>query len=694
MKRYETANIRNVALAGHGGTGKTSLGEAILFTTQATTRLGTVEGSTSTFDYEPEEVDRKTSYASGVASTEWKKHKINVVDTPGDSVFMADTRLCMQATDLTLLIISAVDAVEVGSERVWESAAELKRPRIIFVNKMDKERANFDTAVAELQDVWGPNIAPLQIPIGSEADFKGVVDLLDMKAHIYSMDGKGDGAIGDVPADLQDAAAEAREALIEAIASADDELIEKYLEEGELSESEVRAGLKAAIQSGELVPVLCGSATKNAATDVLLDVLCAVAPSPADVALPQCVDAAGEPIEFTGSESDPFAALVFKTTYLEMGKVCMVRVFQGKGDPDLSFFNVSRDTKERWGQVLMPFGRKLESLGSGVAVGDIIAVPKLKEAIAGNVLCAEKHHIEILTPVVPEPCISYALKSRKKGDEDKIASALGRVLHGDVSLRTNRDPQTKDHLLSGMGQTHIEVAVAKMKRFGGDVELLPPRVPYRECIRNKVTHVEGKHKKQSGGRGQFGVVYIDMEPAERGAGFVFDNGIFGGSIPSGFIPSIQKGMDSVMKTGVLAGYPVVDVKVRLTDGKFHPVDSDGRSFEIAGRKGFKEAFMKCSPTLMEPIMDMEITVPDDSLGDVMGDLSSRRGRPSGMDARRGRQVIKAQVPMSEVLAYSPDLRSLTGGRGTFTSSFSHYEEVPGNLVEKVVAEVGSLDDDD
>ena len=693
MKRFETEQIRNIALAGHGGTGKTSLGEAMLFVAKGTTRLGSVDAGTSTFDYEPEEIRRKTTYASGVASIEWGKAKVNIVDTPGDSVFAADTRLCMMATDLTVLLVSAIDQIEVGADRAWTWAEELGCPRLIYVAKMDKERADFDKTLAVMREEWGTKVAPLQIPIGAEGAFEGVVDLLNMRAHTYPADGSGQGVLGDIPADLVDIAAAAREELIEAVASADDALLEKFFEEGELSEEEVRGGLKKAVANGTLIPVVCGSATRNLGTDTLLDAIVDVGPSPADVQPPSAVDGEGNPVAIRCDSAAPLAAVVFKSSYLEMGKVCFLRVFQGKGDPDQYFYNADREEKERWGQVLAPFGKKLDSI-PGAACGDIFAVAKLKETVAGHVLCADKQVVRIQTPPIPQPCISYALRAKKKGDEDKVATGLSRVLESDPSLRTSRDPQTKDHLLSGMGQTHIEVAVEKMRRFGAEVELLPPHVAYREAIRGAVEKVEGKHKKQSGGRGQFGVCYLDMSPAERGEGLVFENAIFGGSIPGQFVPAVEKGVRDAMTHGVIAGFPVVDVKVRLVDGKYHSVDSDGRSFEIAGRKGFREAFMKCSPTLLEPVMIMDVTVPDECRGDVMGDITARRGRVQGMEARGTKQVVKALVPQSEVLEYAPNLRSLSGGRGSFTITFSHYEEVPGNLVEKIVAERKVQHDDD
>ncbi|HIN85014.1 MAG TPA: elongation factor G [Myxococcales bacterium] len=684
MKRIETPFIRNIAFVGHGGTGKTSLGEAILFTCGATSRLGSVNEKTSAFDFEPEEIARQTSYASAVVSVEWNQHKINLLDTPGDGVFQADTRLCMAAADLTLLLVSAVDQVEVGSARAWASAEELGRPRMIYVAKMDKDRANFDKTLAEMRSVWGPDIAPLQIPIGAGDDFKGVVDVLNMKAYTYS-GGTGIGTLIDVPGDLEAAAADAREALIEAIATSDDDLMEKYLDTGELSESEVKNGLKAAIAAGSLVPVLCGCATDNAATDVLLNAIVDVAPSPLDAPLPKALNADESEVVLKCDDNGAFAALVFKTIYLEMGKVCFVRVFQGKGDTDLTFYNATQETKERWGQVLLPFGKKLESLSSGTPCGDIFAVAKLKETRVGDVLCKDKMDFKVQTPPVPNACISFALKAKNKGEEDKIAGALSRVLESDISLTTSRDQQTKDHLISGMGQTHIEVAVSKMRRFGGEVELLPPRVAYRECIRSATKRVEGKHKKQSGGRGQYGVCILNIEPQPRGTGFEFVNSIFGGFIPIQFVLVVDKGVRDAMVYGPLAGYPVVDVKISCVDGKYHPVDSDGRSFEMAGRKGAREGMLACSPTLLEPIMTVAITVPDESMGDVMGDINSRRGRISGMASKAGNQIINAQVPQAEVLTYAPDLRSMTGGRGYFTMEFSHYEEVPGNLVDKIVA---------
>lgn len=685
MKRYETANIRNIVLVGHGGTGKTSLADALAYTAGANSRLGSVDAETSLFDFEPEEVRRKTSYASAVASVEWKKTKVNVIDTPGASVFAADTRLCMRAADLAVVLVSAIDHIEVGTERVWRSADELNQPRVIFVNKLDKERASFRQTLDDLRAEWGQGVAPLQLPIGEGDGFRGIIDLLHMTALEYAPDGSGKTSVVDLPADLVEEASTAREELIEAIASADDVLIEKYLEDGELSEEDVNQGLESAIVRGELIPVMCGSGGKNIGTDALLDVVVATCPHPGQAILPEATDGPDAPYELSADGAKPLVGLVFKAAYLDMGKVCFVRVYQGMGSPDINFYNATRDARERWGQVLAPLGKKLDNLPTGVSAGDIIAVPKLKESVAGDSICDDHHDIRVVTPAIPAACIAYAIHARRKGDEDKIAGALSRVLDADPSLRQYRDGETREHLLSGMGQTHIEVAVERMKRFGGDVELTPPRIAYREMIRGKASHVEGKHKKQSGGRGQYGVVFIDMEPGARGTGLTFVNAIFGGAIPTNFIPACEKGLKDAMSSGPQAGYPVEDVKVTLTDGKYHAVDSDGRSFEIAARKAFKDAFMAARPSLMEPVMDLEIIVPDDCLGDVMGDINSRRGRVSGMDTRRGRQVIRAQVPHAEVLTYAPDLRSLSGGRGSFTMKLHGYEEVPGHLLAEIIA---------
>ncbi len=693
-RRYETPQLRNITIVGHGGTGKTSLAEAMLFCGKATTRLGSVDAGTSTFDFEPEEVRRKTSYASAVAGMEWKKVKVNIIDTPGDAVFSSDTRLCVFAGDTTLVTVSAVDHVQVGTERVWGIAADLGKPRFVVVTKLDKERADFDKTLAALRESFGQAVAPLTIPLGQEAGFKGVIDLVTLKAFTYAMDGSGEGRVGEVPADFQAAARAARDLLVEAVASADDVLIDHYLEQGTLTDEELTSGLRSAVARGALIPVLCVSCTRNAGVDTVLDHIAAYAPSPVEAPLPKATAPnGGQAVTLKPSNDAPFVGVVFKAIHLDMGKVSLIRVLQGKAEPDTNFVNVTRESHERWGQVLMPFGKRLD-ISTGANCGDIIAVAKLKEGVSGDVLAAERHEVRIEIPAVPGPIIAYAIRPKKKGDEDKLSTALLKVIEADPSLRQTRDAETKDHLLSGMGQTHIEVAVERMRRYGAEVELHPPRVGYRECIRRKVTHIEGKHKKQSGGRGQFGVVYLDVEPLERGAGFEFEDAIFGGSVPNQFIPAVEKGVREVLPKGVLGGYPIVDVKVRLTDGKFHPVDSDGRSFEIAGRKGFKEGFLACGPTFLEPIMALEVEVPDECMGDVMGDINSRRGRVQGMDTHGTRQVIKALVPQAEILFYAPDLHSMSQGRGTFTSTFSHYEEVPGNLVDKIAADHKAQEEED
>lgn len=693
MKRFDTNRLRNIALVGHGGTGKTSLADALVFGAGATSRLGSVDRETSLFDFDPEEVAHKTTYASAIAAIAWKNHKINVIDTPGAVAFAADTRLCLQAADVALVLISAIDQIEVGTQQVWNSAVELSKPRVLFVNKMDKERADFQKTLQDLRDNWGQSVTPLQVPFGTGEAFTGIIDLVHMKAWVYAADGSGVATEAEIPSLLLSDAEAAREELVEAVASADDDLIERYLEDGELSDDDVVRGLSSAILGGDLIPVLCGSAARNIGVDQLLDFIVAECPSPAAAALPSATDGPDSTYQLLPDSGASMASLVFKVSHFDMGKVCFLRVFQGSGEPDHSFYNASLDTHGRWGQVMVPFGKKLESTIGGVSAGDIIAVAKLKDVVAGNSLCADKTDIRITAPSVPDACIAYAMHARTKGDEDKIAGALSRVLDADPSLRQVRDAETHEHLITGMGQNHIEVAIEKMKRFGGDVELSEPRIAYREMIRGSANHVEGKHRKQSGGRGQYGVVFINMAPGERGTGLNFVNAIHGGSIPTNFVPACEKGFRDAMHVGPLAGYAVEDVTVTLTDGKYHSVDSDGRSFEIAARKGFKDAFLLCSPTLMEPVMDLEIVVPDDCLGDVMGDINSRRGRVVGMNARGRMQVIVAQAPHAELLTYAPTLRSLSGGRGSFTMKAHGYEEVPVHLVAEIVAASNASGDD-
>jgi elongation factor G len=684
MKKYDTKDIRDVVLVAHGGAGKTSLAEAFLFDAKVNTRLGSVDEGNSTLDYEPEELKRKITLSTTVASFEWKKTKINLLDTPGDTNFFVDTRAAMSVADGALVVVSAPDGVQVGTEKVWQAAEELGLPRAVFLSKMDRERADFDTALAEVKKTLNEKCVAFQLPIGREASFTGVVDVLTQKAYTFEGDGR-EVKVGEMPANLADAAKKARESLVEAIAAADDALMEKYLETFELSEDEIATGLTTAIAKRQLFPVLCGSGARNLGAQPILDLIATAFPSPASRPPMKGTDPKDAEIERKPDESEPFSGLVFKSIGADIGRISLVRIMSGKLLADATVLNSSRDSKERAGSLYVIIGKKRETVPEA-ACGDLIGLAKLKDTKTGDTLCDDKAPIKFPEPKVPNPVISFALKPKSKGDEDKVATKLADILAEDPSLKVTRDPTSKEMLLSGMGQGHVEVAVEKLKRLGVEVELAPPKVPYLESIKGRIKGVEGKHKKQTGGRGQFGVCYLDMEPTTRGSGFEFVDAIFGGAIPRQFIPAVEKGIRDRMTKGVVAGYPVVDVKVTLVDGKYHDVDSDSRSFEFAGSKGFQAAFRQCKPILLEPVMKLEITCPEENMGDVMGDINQKRGRVLGMEARGRNQVIMANVPMSECLKYAADLRSITAGRGSFTMELSHYDELPGNLAEKIIAE--------
>ena len=684
MKKYDTKDIRNVVLVSHGGAGKTSLAEAFLYDAKVTTRLGSVDEGNSLLDCEPEEIRRKITLSTALASFEWKKVKINLLDTPGDTNFFVDTRASMAVAEGAIVVVSAPDGVQVGTEKVWQYAEELKLPRAIFISKMDRERADFAACLEDIRKNLSEKCVAIQVPIGKEAGFSGVVDVLSQKAYRFSGDGR-EVKPEDVPADLADAVKKARDALIEAIASSDDALMEKYLETFELSEEEIATGLSKAIESRQLFPVLCGAATKNMAVQPVLDLIANVFPSPVARGAMKGTDPKGEAVERKPEESEPMSAQVFKTMSADIGRMSLLRIYSGKLLADATVLNSTRDVKERAGSLYVLVGKKRDTV-TEAAAGDIVALAKLKETRTGDTLCDEKAPVKFPEPQVPNPVISFALKPKSKGDEDKVTTKLSDIVAEDPSLRVSRDQTSKEILLSGMGQGHVEVAVEKLKRMGVEVDLLPPKVPYLESIKGRVKGVEGKHKKQTGGRGQFGVCYIDMEPLPRGGGFEFVDAIFGGAIPRQFIPSVEKGIRDRMAKGVIAGYPVVDVKVTLVDGKYHDVDSDSRSFEFAGSKGFQAAFKQCKPILLEPIMKLEVTCPEENMGDVIGDINQKRGRVLGMEAKGKNQVIKAQVPMAECLKYAADLRSMTAGRGSFTMELSHYDEVPAHLAEKIIQE--------
>lgn len=685
MKRYDTQDIRNVVLVGHGGAGKTSLAEAILFDAKGTTRRGIAGTDSSNFDYEPEEIKRQGTIQASVGYVEWQKRKINFIDTPGDQNFHVETRAAMQvAADAAIVVVSCPDGVQVGTEKVWQYCEELELPRAIFVNKMDRERAVWDTCLEGIRSTLSDKATALQLPIGAEGGFEGIVDLLHLKAIRFSDDGL-EVKVDNVPASIQADVQKAREKLIEDIASSDDDLLEHYLGTGELSEDEIVVGLKKAMNTGVLIPILCGSAARNFGIQPLLDLIVAEFPSPDTRPAREGQGAKGESVTRIASVDQPFAARVFKTIGADIGKISLVRILSGKLGADSTILNATRDQTERTGSLYALVGKKRETVPE-VTAGDIVGLAKLKWTKTGDTLCDEKAPIKRPPIDVPAPVIKYAIHARSKGDEDKLGAKLHDLQDEDIALRVERDAASKSILLCGMGQSHIEASVEKLRRLGVEVDLLPPKIPYLETIKGRAKNVEGKHKKQTGGKGQYGVCYLDMEPLTRGGGFEFEDAIVGGAIPRQFIPAVEKGIRDRMSRGVVAGYPVTDVKVTVTDGKYHDVDSDSRSFEMAGSKGFFAAFRLCKPALLEPIMEMEISCPDDHMGDIMGDINSRRGRVLGMESTGKNQLIKAHVPMSETLKYAADLRSMTGGRGSFTVAFSHYDELPSHLSEKVIAE--------
>lgn len=687
MKEYERTNVRTVGLFAHGGAGKTSLAEAMLFTAGATNRLGLVADGTSVLDFEAEEKKRVSSVASGFGHVEHNKCLVHLVDTPGDPNFVAEAWNALNAVDIGLFVVDAVDQVKVLTEKLWKDSGGKLLARFIFVSKMDKERADFDAALAAIRDVLGVQPCPISIPIGKEAGFKGVVDLLRMKALVYAGDGSGKYNEEAVPADLKDEAAEARKLLVEAVAESNDALLEKYLEEKEITPAELFAALAAGVKSGTVVPVLAGSGVKNIGIKLLLDVLTETGPSPLDRKEVTGTDAKGNEVKRPCTEDAPFCAQVFKTIADPYkGKLAVFRIFSGKLQGDSTVINSGKKGKERIGQMLLITGENTETLNPA-RIGDIVAVAKLKDTATGDTLSAEND--VIMLPPLPKvsQVISFAVTPKTKGDDDKLMTSLNKIMEEDPTLGVRRDTQTNEFIIEGMGQVHVETSLEKMKRkYGVEVLLSAPKVPYLETIK-RTAKAEGKYKKQTGGRGQYGWCWVEISPLPRDGGveFEFEDAIKGGAIPNNFIPSVEKGVKTRMTKGVLAGYPMKYVKVRLYDGKYHEVDSSDRAFQIAGSLGFKAAAEGAGMCLLEPIMNVEVTVPGDCAGDVIGDLNRRRGRLLGTDSSGNSQIIKAQVPLAEMLRYSPDLDSITSGRGMFTMAFDHYEEVPSHIAEKVIA---------
>jgi len=685
MAKYEPKSLRNIAVVGHGGTGKTSLCEAMLFASGKTDRLGRVDEGSSSMDFEPEEQKRRISISAAVNFADWDKHRVNMIDTPGDANFATDTRNSLRVVDGAVIVVDAVGGVEFQTEKVWEFSDEFSLPRAIFINKMDRERSDYFKVIEDIKRVFKKKITVLAIPVGAEESFKGLVDLISMKA-LMTEDAKGGTKVSDIPADLLDEAQSLHETMVEDIAEGDEGLMDKYLESGELTPEELKAGLRRGVISGDIVPVICGSASKLTGVRPLLDVIVNYMASPVDRgALQGKNPKTGQPEERQPDEKAPFSALVFKTIADPYaGRLTLFRVFSGTVNSDSNFFNASKNSSERFGSIFFLEGKGQKPAESVVA-GDIAAVAKLKDTETGDTICVDKSPIiyEKVPPIAP--IMSFAVQPKTKGDEDKIMSSLNRLLEEDPSITIHRDDQTKEIILSGMGQVHIEVTIERLKRkFGVEVNLTTPKVPYKETIKGKTT-VQGKYKKQSGGRGQYGDAWLELEPLPRGSGFEFVDKIVGGVIPRQYIPAVEKGIAEAMVDGVIAGYPVVDFRASLIDGSFHTVDSSEMAFKIAGSMAFKKGIMDCHPTLLEPIVNVSIEIPEEYMGDVIGDLNSRRGRVLGMDTKGSHQIIKGQVPLAEILGYAPDLRSITSGRGTFTYEFSHYEEVPAFQQEKIIA---------
>ncbi|HXK03199.1 MAG TPA: elongation factor G [Verrucomicrobiae bacterium] len=671
MKVYESKDIRNVGVVGHGDSGKTSLTAGLLFTAGATNRLLRVDEGNTITDFDDEEIARKISISTAIAVAEWKKAKINILDTPGYNIFINDTRAALVAADAALVLVDGVAGVEVQTEKVWAFANDYKLPRAVIINKLDRERADFQRALESVHEFFGRAAVPVQLPIGSERDFKGVVDLIRMKAYTYAPDGDGKGKEGDIPADLKDAAQKAHEALVEMVAEGNDALMEEFFAEGTLPADHIVDGLKQGIRELRIFPVLAASGLHNIGSDLILDLIVENLPAPTFRETPAGI---------TGP-----SAFVFKTTADPFaGRISYFRVMTGTIKNDANLVSLNKSAPERLAHLSSPQGKTLNPV-TELNTGDIGAVAKLKDTLTGDTL-AEKGQTIAYPPVkLPEPSIAFAIEAKSRNDEDRMGNAVHRILEEDQSLRFYRDPQTREFLLAGAGQQHVEVVVSRLKkRYGVDVTLKAPKIPYRETIRG-TADVQGRHKKQTGGHGQFGDCWIRMEPLPRGSNFEFANEIFGGSIPKNFIPAVEKGIVETAANGYLAGYPMVDFKVTVYDGSYHDVDSSELAFKLAARKAFKAAMLQAKPALLEPIMNVEVQAPVEYAGDLMGDLNGRRGRISGMDTKGNTQILRAQVPMAEMLNYQSDLTAMTQGRASFTMEFDHYDFVPQLQADKIIA---------
>jgi elongation factor G len=690
MPNGDVKEIRNIAILSHGAAGKSSLADAILYAAGAVDLLGSVDTGSSVFMHEPEEIARKITITSAAGFADWKGVRINIIDTPGYINFLEETRGTLRAVDGAVLIISAISGVKAETEKIYKFACDYEIPRVAFVSKLDKERADFFRAVGDMEKYFCKNALVLQLPIGLEDNFTGVVDLIKMKALLFAKDGSGKIVEKDIPAEMKEQAASYRKKLVEQIAETEDSLLEKYLDKGDLPQEDIIAGLKHGTIGGGLLPVLCGSPVKNMGIQPLLDMILMCLPAPAEHA--RVVQIKGTDPK-TGSEvtrkpaaEDPLAALVFKTINDPFaGKLSLVRVFSGTLKADSTVYNSTKQIKEKVGTLFHIQGKKQVST-QALTAGQIGAIAKLKETLTGDTLCIENQPIILEFAKFADPVMSYAIAPKSRGDEDKVSTGIHKLLEEDPTLKFAYDEQTKEMVLSGMGQVHLEVTLEKLKRkFGAEVTMKTPKVPYKETIRAKA-EAQGKYKKQTGGHGQYGDAWIKIEPLPRDSGFEFVDKIVGGVIPRQYIPAVEKGVVEAMHEGVLAGYPIVDIRVTVFDGSYHSVDSSEMAFKVAASMGFKKAMEAAKPVLLEPIMNVEVVSPDDTLGAVIGDLNSRRGKVQGVVPQANGQTIKALVPMAEMLTYAPTLNSLTSGRGMYTMEFYGYEDVPSHLAQKITQE--------
>jgi len=686
VKIYDGQNLRNVALVGHGGSGKTQLVSALLYAAGMVNRLGRVDDGTSVTDYDEEEIQRKFTVSASLAFAEWGKTKINFIDTPGYNIFLHETEAALLAADAALVLVHGVSGVEVQTEKTWGFAEKYNLPRLLVVNQMDRDRASMERTLESLHNAFGRAVVPIQLPLGEEKSFRGAIDLVKMKAYSYEPGGPGKATETDIPAEYADAAQKAHETLIEMVAEGNDKLLEEFFEKGTIPVEDLVPGLQQAIAERRIYPVAVSAGLPNVGSSGLLDAIVDYLPSPLARGKAHGVDSAGgSAVERKIADDQPVSAFVFKTVADPFaGRVSYFKVMSGivKNDAVLSNFN--RGNTEKLAHIAVMQG-KTQSPIPELRAGDIGAVAKLKETLTGDTLGDKASPVQYPAVQLAEPAISFAIEAKSRGDEDKLSSAIHRMLEEDLLLRFSRDPQTKEFLISGSGQQHVEVAVSKLRRrFHVEVTLKAPKVPYRETIRAKA-EAQGKHKKQTGGHGQYGDCWIKMEPLARGGGFEFVNDIFGGAIPRNFIPAVEKGIVEAAAKGYLAGYPVVDFRVILFDGSYHDVDSSEMAFKLAGSKAFKKSMEQAKPCLLEPVMNVEITVPENYAGDIMGNLNGRRGRVQGMDSKSGSTVVKASVPLAEMLSYASDLTSMTQGRGTYSMEYDHYDVVPQQIADKVIS---------